>query len=71
MVVVAGLEGQDRRLDLGGELDRARLPVALARAAVEADRARQVMAGRGGEPGVAAAEAEADGEDPLARAAFG
>ena len=39
------------------------LAVALARPAVEADRAGEAVAGGGREPRVAAAEAEADGED--------
>ena len=66
VLVVAGLEREDRGGDLARALGRARLPVALAGHAVEADGARQAVPGRGGEPGVAAAEAEADREDRLA-----
>ena len=45
--------------------------VALAERAVEADRAREPVTARRGQPRMAPAEAEADREDALARAALG
>ena len=62
----ACLQGEDRRLISPAQLDGAGLAVALAGHAVEADGARESVAARRGEPGVAAAEAEADGEDAVA-----
>ena len=59
----AGLQGENRRVELGSTLGRTRrtLP-ALAGPAVEADRARETVTARSREPGVAAAETEPDGE---------
>src|SRR5918994_7351759 len=56
-----------RRLELARALRRARGSVRrLAWPAVEADRACEAVPGRSGEPGMPAAEAEADGEDRVA-----
>ena len=62
------LEREDRRLDLARPLGRTGHAVALRRLAVEPDRALEPVARRRGEPGVAAAEAEADREDRRAPA---
>src|SRR5947207_1389133 len=51
VLVGAGLEREDRRLDLGCALDRPGTAAALAGHAVEADRAREPVPARGGEPG--------------------
>src|SRR4051794_9012305 len=69
--VVAGLERKDWRLHLRGQLNRSGMPVALPQRAVEADRAREPVFARRGEPGMAPAEAEPDRENALARAALG
>jgi hypothetical protein len=69
--VVSGLEGEDRRLELGGPLRRPRSAVPLDGRPVEADRPGETVPTRRCEPGVPAAEAEADGEDDLAAAARG
>src|SRR5919197_4452284 len=66
VLVVACLQGQDRRLDVSSALDRSGLAVALGRHPVEADRAGEVVAVRGRQPRVAPPEAEADGEDGAA-----
>ena len=61
VLVGAGLERKDRRLQLCGALGRSRRPVApFARPAVETDRACKPVTGRRREPRVPAAEAEAD-----------
>src|SRR5579884_3610259 len=59
-LVGAGLQGEDRRLEPGHELEHA------ARPSVEADRAGESVAPGGRGPRVAAAEAEADRDDRLA-----
>ncbi len=63
--VVAAHEAEDRRRHLARPLDRpggtVRTPE--SRSSVEADRPGEPMSARGGEPGVAPAEAEADRED--------
>src|SRR5438067_9998860 len=61
--VVATLEREHWRRDLGGALGRARMAVALAGHAVEADRTGKVVAARGCQPGVVPAETEAERED--------
>ena len=61
--VVAGLQREDRRVELGGALRRPGHAAALGGHPVEADRAGEAVASGRGEPGVAAAEAEPDGED--------
>ena len=62
--VVARLEGEDRPRHLPRPLDRpGRAIGAFSGAPVEANRSGEPMAARRGEPGVAAAHAEADGED--------
>ena len=58
-LVGAAHQRQDRRGDVREALDAAGAPV-------EADRAREAVARRGGVPRVRAAEAEADGEDRAA-----
>ena len=64
VLVGAGLERKDRSLQLSGALDRPRCPVApFARPAVETDRACEPVTARRREPGVPAAEAEAERED--------
>jgi hypothetical protein len=63
--VVARLEREDRRLELGRPLRRAGRAVPLDGRAVEADRARETVAAGRREPGVSSAEAEADGEDDV------
>src|SRR4051812_40133829 len=59
VLIVSGLQRQDRCLQLRGSSRRIR------RAAVEPDRACQAVLVSGGEPGVAATKAEADREDRL------
>src|SRR5438046_8914267 len=70
VLVRAGLQGEDRRLELRGPLRSAGDAVALARTAVEADRAGQPVTACGREPRAPAAEAGADGDDrpPAVRA---
>src|SRR5256886_3498635 len=63
VLVGARLEREDRRFQLGRALGRPRGAVAFARIPVEADRTGKGMSRGGGQPGVTAAEAEADGED--------
>ena len=68
--VVAALEREDRRRELGGSLTRPRRAVVpRARPPVEADRAGEAVTGCGREPRVASAEAEPDREDGGAPAA--
>src|SRR5581483_11573361 len=69
VLVGARLEREDRALHPVDALDRAGAGAAAAGDAVEADRAREAVAGGGREPGVVAAEAEADGEDGAGAAA--
>src|SRR3954447_13983882 len=65
-LVGAAHQGEDRRVELGRALGRARLAVALPRPPVEADRPGEAeLAGRR-QPRVPPAEAEADGEEPPA-----
>ena len=71
VLVGARLQGEDRRLELRRPLRRPRRAVPLARGAVEADRPGEAVPARRREPGVAAAEAEADREHGLAAAAVG
>jgi hypothetical protein len=61
VLVVAGLEGEDRGVHLPGTVDRPR-KVAPSRLSVEADGPFETVPAGRGQPGVAAAEAEADGE---------
>ena len=64
VLVGARLERKNRSLQLCGSLDRPRCPVPpFTRPAVETDRACKPVAGRRSEPGVPAAEAEAERED--------
>jgi hypothetical protein len=63
VLVGARLEREDRRFQLGRALGRPRGAVAFARIPVEADRTGKAVSRGGGQPGVTAAEAEADGED--------
>jgi hypothetical protein len=63
VLVGARLEREDRRLQLGRALGRPWGAVAFARIPVEADRTGKAVSRGRGQPGVTAAEAEADGED--------
>ena len=69
--VGARLQREHGRCHLLRQLHRPGLAVALAGRAVEAHGAREAVTACRGEPRVAPAEAEADGEDVLARAALG
>src|SRR6266536_1343637 len=63
VAVVAGLQRKDRRLDVGRPLGRTEHAVALHGVPVEPDRTFESVAGRSREPGLPAAEAEAECED--------
>src|SRR5207244_12929658 len=64
VAVGARREREDRAVDLVDAIDRTRRAVASsARAPVEADRGGEAVSGRGCEPRLTAAHAEADGED--------
>src|SRR5207245_5429951 len=60
----AGLQRQDRRLHLPCAVRRARR-ITRRGIPVEPDRTGETVAARSGEPRVAAAETEADGEDAV------
>jgi hypothetical protein len=63
VLVISGLEGEDRRRERCCELRRSRLAIPLACRAVEANCPREIVASSGGKPLIASAEAETDRED--------